>query len=89
MKKNKPSQQNSLDAFLSGKSYSTKKKSSNNISKPEKKEEIFKKLQEKLKIKNADYEKDIKGNLTLWQKKEEAEKLFPGTQDKNENEEDE
>lgn len=55
----------------------------------EKKEEIFKKLQEKLKIKNADYEKEIKGNLTLWQKKEEAEKLFPGTQEKNENEEDE
>ena len=55
----------------------------------EKKEEVLKKLQEKLKIKNADYEKDIKGNLTLWQKKEEAEKLFPGTQDKNANEEDE
>ena len=40
MKKNKPSQQNSLDAFLSGKSYSTKKESSNNISKPEKKQKI-------------------------------------------------
>jgi len=40
MKKNKPSQQNSLDAFLSGKSYSTKKESSNNISKPEKKQKM-------------------------------------------------
>ena len=40
MKKNKPSQQNSLDSFLSGKSYSTKKESSNNISKPEKKQKI-------------------------------------------------
>ncbi len=40
MKKNKPSQQNSLDAFLSGKSYSTKKESSNNISKPEKKQKL-------------------------------------------------
>ena len=40
MKKNKQSQQNSLDAFLSGKSYSTKKESSNNISKPEKKQKM-------------------------------------------------
>jgi hypothetical protein len=59
------------------------------FSNKEKKDEVFKKLQEKLKIKNIDYEKDIKGNLTLWQKKEEAEKLFPGTQEKKQNEENE
>ena len=40
MKKSQKSQQNSLDAFLSGKSYSTKKEPAKNISKPENKQKI-------------------------------------------------
>ena len=44
---------------------------------PEKLGQIQDKLKEKVKIKIDNYEEEVKGNLTLYQSKEEAMKLFP------------
>ena len=50
MKKTRKSQQNSLDAFLSGKSYNTKKETSKNDSKPAEKPEKKEKIEPQEKI---------------------------------------
>ena len=47
-------------------------------------EKIQNKLKEKVKIKIENYEEEVKGNLTLYQSKEEAMKLFPDYRHKEE-----
>ena len=50
----------------------------------EKMEKILEKLKEKIKMKLNNYDEEIKGNLTLYQSKEEAMKLFPDYRHKEE-----
>jgi len=51
---------------------------------PEKLGQIQEKLKEKVKMKVDNYEEEVKGNLTLYQSKEEAMKLFPDYRHKDE-----
>ena len=48
---------------------------------------IQNKLREKVKIKVDNYDEEVKGNLTLYQSKEEAMKLFPDYRHKEEGKE--
>ena len=50
-------------------------------------QKIQEKLREKIKMKVDNYDEEVKGNLTLYQSKEEAMKLFPDYRHKEEQKE--